>query len=155
MIQGPTLRPGEWWGYFWEGLCIFWPYSLQPFQWLLGGVGGGDILWESSLIQGLFLALPYPVAVPSHLQSQTSHWTLREEVGFTFHQERGPYHRGWNPDSGMTSVSWLGGISLVLRTLAPAGSRVLSPNCQATPTASFGTLSVLGSVFKGLSLIHI
>lgn len=126
MIQELFLRPGEWRGHFWEGLSIFWPTTQFPLVLPMASAWGmGDALWESSLIQGLFLALPNLVAVPSHLQSQTSHWKLRE-AGFRFHQERGPYHCSWNPDSGMTSVSWLGVISLVLNTPAPARSRVLS-----------------------------
>lgn len=63
---------------------------------------------------------PIPSSKPDKLLEVERSWGLR------FHQERGPYHCSWNPDSGMTSVSWLGVISLVLNTPAPARSRVLS-----------------------------
>lgn len=69
-------------------------------------------------------------------------------MGFRFHQERGPYHCSWIPDSGMTSVSWLRVISLVLSTGAPARSRVLSPNRFAPLPRVLGP-SVLASVFRG------
>lgn len=146
MIQGLSLRPGERQGRFWEGLCIFWPTTqFPPVLPVDSGWGRG---WGYSLeIKPDTGSLPNPLAVPSHLQSQTSYWQSRE-VGFRFHQKRGPYHCSWNPDSGMTPVSCLGVISLVLNTGAPARSRVLSPNRFAPLPRVLGP-SVLASVFKG------
>lgn len=55
------------------------PNSFLPLQGLLGVAAGGDGLWESSWTQGLFLALPNPTSVPSHLQNQkVTFWKLRK-----------------------------------------------------------------------------
>lgn len=72
------------------------PNSLLPLQWFLGVAAGGDSLWESSWTQGLFLAFPNPINVPSHLQNQkVTFWKLRK-VGVRFHEEKGPYHCSWD-----------------------------------------------------------
>lgn len=71
-------------------------------------------------------------------------------MGFRFHQEKGPYHCSWDPDSGMTSVHCFGwGPFPGAQHPSSSQKQGPKPEWTPTPTPSLGTLC---PVFKRYGL---